>query len=103
MEIRFRIYYSDREPYTGDPFFAPSTGVQVVVQSNPGVGRGFKVMNKHDAYYWKPDCGWCNCDMAGLWDYLLMYLGPKAVLFGRSVRDDMFWTIVERASNEGLG
>lgn len=102
---RFRIYYGDGSTFSerdGSPFDAPSANVQVVaVQS--GNEKGFDLWHFKEGYYWNPDFGWIGCDMAGMWDYLLMFKGPKAILFGRSLRDAEFWKIVERAGVEGLG
>ncbi len=101
--MKFRIYYIDREPYTGDPFLAPQTGVQAIAQEDRDGRRGYKVLRGKDVWYWKPDTGWRGCDEAGMWDYLMMYRGPKAVLFGRMARDEDYWAVFRRAKNEGLG
>ncbi len=96
---RFRIYYGDGSTYSGDPYFAPPAGVQVVAQEN----RKYPMSGKH-AYYWLPESGWHACDEAGMWDHWLMYRGPKAVIFGREMeRDEEFWEIVTRARREGVG
>jgi len=92
----WEIYYGDKSTFSsedGDPFHAPQNNVQVV--NNNG-----KLYYGKDAYYWRPDVGWNACDIPGLWDYLLMYRGPKAVLFGRSIRDEDFWETVKRAKVE---
>lgn len=102
---RWRIYYDDGSTYSSDrdPFFAPQTGVQVLVQEVPGGKIGFRPYHSKDAYYYR-DGRWFACDEAGMWDYLLMHRGPKAVIFGRSmVRDEDFWKVVRRAKTEGLG
>lgn len=101
--MRWRIYYeggatwSDRD---SDPFGAPPAGVIALAIELPA--GGFLVQQSREAYFWKPETGWCPCDLAGLWDYLLLYRGPKAVLFGRSVRDAEFWETVGRATREGF-
>ena len=38
----------------------------------------------------------------GMYDYLMSFKGPKQVLFGRTIRDDLYWQIVVRARREGL-
>ncbi len=101
--FKFRIYYGDGSTYSEDPFFAPPAGVQAVVQACSTKALGYEIMIKRHAFYWKDDCGWRTCDTAGLWDYLMMYHGPKAVLFGRSIRDEAFWDIAKKATLEGLG
>jgi hypothetical protein len=89
----FKIYYGDGSTYSGDPFYAPPNNVQVIV--NDGAIQSGKT-----AYYWNPDNGWNGCDTFGLWDHLLMFVGPKAVLFGRTIRDDDFWETMKRAIKE---
>ncbi len=97
--IRFRIYYGDGSTYSGDPFLALPTGVQLVAQENRKVP-----MRGKDAYYWLPESGWHACDTLGMWDHLFMYRGPKAILFGREMqRDEDFYALCQRAKVEGLG
>ena len=97
--IRFRIYYGDGSTYSGDPYLAPQTGVQVVAQENRK-----RLISGKDAYCWKPESGWHGCDTLGMWDYLFSYRGPKAVLFGREMqRDEDFFALRRRATAEGLG
>lgn len=96
----FCIYYGDQTTYKGDPFLVvPHNVVCVAVATT----EGFKVWHSRDAYYWHKESGWQPCDDWGMRDYLLNYVGAKSVLFGRNVRDDVFWKIVERATKEGLG
>ena len=101
--MRFRIYYEDREPYSGDPFLAPQTGVLAIALEDPPSNRGYRVVVGDDAWYWKPDIGWRGCSQMGLYDYLMLYEGPKAVLFGRMVKNEKFHAAVTRARKEGLG
>lgn len=106
--MRWRIYYADGSTFSdrdGTPFEAPPAGA-IVVAVEAANAQGF-TLDHGDAnkgnFYWRPDVGWQCCDMAGLWDYLLLYRGPKAVLLGRSLRDSDFWAIIARAGKEGLG
>lgn len=100
---RFRIYYGDGSTYSGDPYFAPPHNVQVIAQQ-----EGDQTVLLHGVqetkgtWYWDGQ-RWRPCDLPGLWDHLLMFVGPKAILFGRTVRDDVFWETVSRANREGLG
>lgn len=95
--MRFRIYYGDGTTYEGYPFDAiPHNVIAVAVEGRP-------LWHSRDAYYWHKDMGWTPCDVPGMWDYLLNYVGPKAILFGRNVRDDLYWEIVKRATAEGTG
>ncbi len=100
---RFRIYYEDREPYSGDPFYAPATGALAVALEDPSSNRGYRILRGSDAWYWKPDVGWRECDQMGLWDYLFNFVGPKAVLAGRMTSKEIFDAAVARARKEGLG
>jgi hypothetical protein len=100
----WRIYYGDGSTYSdrdGSPFHAPATNVQAIA-NKANNDRGFLVAHSKDAFYWE-GAGWNACDQMGLWDYLLEYRGPKAVLFGRSIRDAEFFAVIKRANREGLG
>lgn len=89
-----KIYYGDGSVYSGDPFQAvPNNVIAVSVEGRP-------LWHSRDAYYWHKDMGWVPCDVPGMWDYLLNYVGPKAILFGRNVRDDVYWEIVKRATED---
>jgi hypothetical protein len=101
--VRFRIYYEDREPYSGDPFVAPQVGVLAIALEDVDSNRGYRVVVGDDAWFWNPEIGWRGCDTPGMWDYLMMFNGPKALLFGRMVRNDVFHAAVTRARKEGLG
>ena len=92
----FRIYYGDGSTYSGDPFEANPHNVTCVAV--PG-----RLWHSKDAYYWAKDQGWVPCDDWGMRDYLLNYIGPKAVLFGRNMRDEDYWKILNRAMEEGIG
>ncbi len=94
--IDWKIYYGNGLTFSsaeGDPFHAPGNNAQVV---NNGGG----LQSGKTAYYWNAESGWNGCDSPGLWDYLLLYIGPKAIVFGRSIRDDAFWEIMKRAIKE---
>jgi hypothetical protein len=101
----WRIYYGDDSAFSdrdGSPFDAPATNVQAIVKRADNAS-GFVIGQGKDAYYWHRDNLWMPCDMMGLYDYLMFYKGPKAVLFGRTIRDKDFWACVDRATKEGLG
>jgi hypothetical protein len=94
--LDWKIFYGDKSTFSsddGDPFHAPTNNVQVV--NNNG-----KLQSGKTAYYWNFETGWNGCDTPGLWDYLLMYHGPKAVLFGRSIRDEDYWKVRKKAKAE---
>lgn len=97
---KFRIYYGDGQTWKGDPYQAPATNVQAIARETP---EGFALMHGKDIYTWHPESGWNGCDTPGFWDYMLNFAGPKQAIFGRAVRDEQFWKIVEKATKEGLG
>lgn len=100
----WRIYYGDGSTFSNrnsSPFLAPTSNVQVVAYE-AATPTGFSLTHGKDNYVWR-DEQWHGTDAAGLWDYLYLATGPKAVLFGRTIRDADFWGIVERAGREGLG
>lgn len=99
--VKFRVYYDDGTTYIGDPFIAPATGVVVIACEDTKANKGFRMTMSKDAYFLK-DGRWWGCDVMGMYDYLMSYVGPKAVLFGRTIRDDLYWDIVSRATKEGL-
>ena len=100
MKIDWKVWYGDGSTYTGDPFLAPPANVQVVIHRADNK-QGYDVNWGKDCYYWKDD-RWVACDDWGLRDYMMMHIGPKAVLFGRSLRDEDFWAIKEKAMKDGL-
>ncbi len=84
MSIQWKIYYGDDSTYNSEDSSAynvPPHNAQAIV-TNGAIQSG------KTAYYWSPDNGWNGCDEAGLWDHLLMFKGPKAIVFGRTIRDD---------------
>ena len=101
--MKQRIYYGDYSTYEAeqDPFFAPQTDVQVITFENRSE-RGFGIMQGKMGYYLRKGV-WFACDEAGMWDYLMTYSGPKAVIFGRTREQDRFDAILNRAVAEGLG
>ena len=104
-DLKWRIYYDDGSTFSwrdGTPFEAPPTGALVVAQESDRTERGFVLYFHKEGWYWKPEFGWWCCDHAGMWDYLMMYRQPKAILFGRNVRDDHFWEVVKKAEKEGI-
>jgi len=104
--MRWRIYYGHREPFSdrdGLPWEAPATDVQAVAKENVKGNPPVKVKAGPDAFYWDEAMGWTNCDMMGVWDHLMSYKGPKAILFGRNLPDEQFNKIRARALAEGIG
>lgn len=103
--MRWRVYYDDGSTFDGSdsPWEAPANGVQALAFETKSEAHPFRVIHTKDAYYWR-DGAWYGCDIMGLWDYLMLYRGPKAVLFGRTMyRDVDFFALLERAKREGVG
>ena len=105
--MRFRIYYCDRKPHSGetdeDAWFTPQIGVQAVVMEDEGSVHGSRIVISKDYFYWKGGIWW-PCDRSGYDDYMFTHPGPKAVLFTRTMdRSDDFWAIVRQAKEERLG
>ena len=99
--LRFLIYYGDGSTYSGDPFLAPGTNVQIIVVEDP-CERGFVLQMLSDMYYWN-GMRWRGCDVAGMYDYLFEYLGPQKIVFGRTMPINVeFNALVARAMDEGL-
>ena len=101
---RFRIYYGDGSTYTGDPYYAPPSNVQVIVMENPNkaTGQGLVMcLPPRDAYFYRAG-RWWTCDEMGMYDYLQQHVGPKAILFGRTIESDRYSAIVQRAKAEGF-
>lgn len=99
--MKYRIYYDNGDTYSGDPFWAPATGVIVIAVEDTTKETGYKMVLAKNAYLYK-EGRWWGCDEAGMYDYLMMFPGPKAILFGRTIRDELYWEIVQRATKEGL-
>lgn len=84
--MRWRVYYDDEDldysDWDGPAWDAPGSGVQVIAQADPTVGRAL-VYGK-DYYWWDPAAGcWLGGDRDGLLDYLSRP-GPRKVLAGRT-------------------
>ena len=91
------IYYSD-QVYEGGPEDAPTRDVQAIVQSAEGVG--WAMQHTADYYVWRADLDeWRGTDIFGLWDYLARD-GWKKVLFGRTISNDEFNAVYQRAKRD---
>lgn len=93
------VYFSEREPWFGDPFYPPQrVDVQVIARRKPKNEDGKPGLDHGKHYYVWRDGYWIGVDQGGKDDYLMTYLKPQSVLFGRTlVRDDDFWDIVGEA------
>jgi hypothetical protein len=111
--VRWRIYYGDRTTFSaadGGPEDAPALNVQAIVQRDPsphGTGRhvihgGGQRPNRVpiDYYWWDGEQGiWAGGDLFGLFDYL-QRPGWKRVLFGRTIRDEVYQQIIVDAGED---
>lgn len=85
-DIKWRIYYTDGTTFSnkdGNPYDAPKEGVQVILKTEPDVGR-FMIAMKD--YYWfdHQRQEWFGGDMAGFYQHLRQP-GPSCVTFGTFV------------------
>lgn len=90
----WRIYYDDKDTHEdgdGPAVGEQARGVQVILQSDPGVG--WHMQSGSDYYIWR-DGRWWGCDIAGLFDYLM---DSGLVLFGRMIDRDEFNEIFSQA------
>ena len=98
--MEWKIYYSS-STYSnedGPPELAPKRGVQAVLVANDVAGR--RIERSEDHYIWVPDRGgWRGVDRFGLYDYLIEP-GTKIVLFGRTLSDDDYAAVWQRASKD---
>lgn len=96
--LNFRIYYGDGSTVDSDvdPFLVPGLNVQAIVQADQDCGR--YVLHHCDFYWWENE-QWYQSDHFGLWDYL-QRPGPKKVIFGRSLDNVAYKTILTHALND---
>ena len=96
--MSFTIYYSDGSTWEGSIEEAPTRDVQVIVQPCPTTG--WAMQHTHDYYVWREELNeWRGTDAFGLWDYLARD-GWKKVLFGRTLTNEEFNEIYQRAKQE---
>lgn len=94
--VRWKIYYENGLTFSdqdGDIFFAPTQGVQIICFEDKEVGR--RMIHRFD-YYWPTTYGFSGGDLFALYEYLTQ-VGPKKVLFGKTVSDKVFKEVLEKA------
>lgn len=105
--MRWRIYYGDDSTFSdrdGAPWQAPAVDVQFIIMERFGnPDHPFKVMTGSGSYCWSADYGWKSTDEIGMYDYLFFYKGIRTVLFGRTMRDELWQEMGRKARREGLG
>ena len=98
----WRIYYGDETTYDnhdGGVETAPPFDVQAVAckVENPAAPH---VYFRNDYYWWEAEEGlWRGGDIFGLFDYL-QRPGWKKVLFGRTIRNDVYERVSSRAFHD---
>ena len=92
----FRIYYDGGATYDGEPFAAPAFGVLVIAETDAEHGR--RLIQNADYYCWR-EGRWWEMDFVGLVDYLAQP-GPRKVLFGRLVSNEVHQAAFDRAYND---
>jgi len=102
MSVDWRIYYGDGSTYdsSGSPFDAPALDVQAIIirVNDPANSYGRGLVARFDYYWWVPESQeWFGGDLFGLFDYLTNTLGPKRVLFGRTIGNAEHQDIITRA------
>jgi hypothetical protein len=94
--MKWVIYYGDDTTVNDGqllPADVPKRNVQVIAQEDADCGQHFLRSND---YYWWNGIHWEGGDLFGLYDYLIDP-GYKVVLFGRTVTNNEYQTIYNRA------
>lgn len=99
--MKWKIWYDDGFSVSdGDanPEEVPARGVEAITRPDEKVG--YKILTGFDYYWWVGDeKQWFGGDNFGLWDYLAQP-GWKKVLFGRSMTDEKYEELLEKARND---
>jgi hypothetical protein len=101
--MRWKIFYGDGSTYDseqGGPELAPARDVQVII--NEDSEYLWATQTSSDYYVWDNRTGelrWWGVDKFGLYDYLIEP-GWKIVLFGRTISNEEYAAIFQRAKND---
>ena len=87
--MKYRIYYGDGSD--SENVITSARDVQVILQIDPERGPYFQSGND---YYVDRDGVWIGVDIFGLFDYLM---DSGLVLFGRTIRNEEYSAIFQRA------
>lgn len=101
-KLAWGIYYEDGSRFTnldGEPFEAPATGVQVIVQLDDRTGRYNQCMD--DAYIFR-DGRWWGSDRIGMLIALMSRKEAVVVRFGTQVSNDRFQAILLQAEKDEI-
>lgn len=94
--MRWKVYYGDGSTFAGVVEDAPARDVQIIVQSSKD--HGWQALSGTDYYIWRGD-RWAGADQFGMYDYLIEP-GWKRVLFGRTLTNDEFDAVWQRAMSD---
>jgi hypothetical protein len=99
--MRWKIFYGDGTTYSdsdGTAWDAPPVNVQALVVNDPQ--HGWYCCRADDFYWYIPEEDrWYSGERFGMFDYLTQP-GMKKIVFGRSIPDDEYQTILNRAIND---
>lgn len=99
--MQWRVYYTGNRTFSdldGTPYETPAMDVQVIVQTDPDVGR--YILAQRDFYWWDAERQfWFGGDQAGFYQYLFQF-GPKKVLFGAFVDNAEYQECIKRAHQD---
>lgn len=104
--MKWLIMYADGSVFSsddGEPWEAPTQGVEMVYNANPSVG--FKTEDSPRGFWgWRDDYGWLGFrNDAGFWDYMYQTGFQKYPIFGRTLRDEAWHEIRKLAGEKAMG
>ena len=98
--MEWKIFYPDGSysDEDGPPELAPKCGVQAIAVKDKTVGR--RIERSEDFYIYTPEHGgWRGANQFRMTEYLMMP-GLKIVLFGRTLVDDDYRAVLDRATTD---
>lgn len=100
----YRIFYGDESTYDGPLEDAPPLNVICIVSTDKSAGPyniGRYVLHAHEYYLFSVDCGkWIGVlNQTDLIDHIL-HTDVSKVLKGRTIRDDLYHSIIARANSD---
>lgn len=99
--MRWKIFYGDGSTYSdaaGSAYDAPARNVQAIIADDKD--HGWHCVRTCDYYWYLPiDDLWQGGDQFGLFDHLIEP-GAKRILFGRTLGNQEFADVMERAYHD---
>lgn len=101
--MQWCIYYGDGSTYAdadGEPWYAPKSNVQAVVEVDSAVG--YIVLTRADFYCYDPEwttTNWRTMDDWGFQEYM-REPGPRLVLFGKWLGNHEYQALMTRITTE---